>query len=176
MSGLLFFVICFLQPICLPCPEVVPYIFGSKFLNPICCFLLGYFGTILGILCMYLLSKHLCGGRKSNAPKEKKMSFYLKYLRKHEIIVTGLLFIIPVVPDEIICVGAGAVGISGKTFFIIAAVSKLVTVSAFAFSAVFADIIGIDKDMIVILELILLFSAAYVIRRNGTREDVLVTR
>jgi hypothetical protein len=42
---------------------------------------------------------------------EKKLSFYLKYLRKHEIIVTGLLFIIPVVADEIFYVGAGAVGI-----------------------------------------------------------------
>ncbi|MGM0803800.1 MAG: hypothetical protein ACQET8_03620 [Bacillota bacterium] len=52
------------------------------------------------------------------------------------IITRRLIIIIPVLPDEIICIGAGLSGVRFKRFLPIATISKLFTTTTFAYSAI----------------------------------------
>lgn len=44
-----YFILCVLQPICLPIPEMVTVLWGSVEIGPIKSFILGVVGAILGI-------------------------------------------------------------------------------------------------------------------------------
>ena len=57
MKYLIFFLLCFIQPICLPVPELTTYLYGQKTIGEIPAFIIGLIGVMLGIITMYLVSK-----------------------------------------------------------------------------------------------------------------------
>lgn len=123
----LFFFICFLQPIALPVPEPVTIMAGSAVLGPLNAFILSYFGTVLGIITMFFLAR--LGGERLKAQKghSKGLDRYDHYLDKYGTWVLAVLLIFPVLPDEIICLGAGFSGMKARRFIPLILVSKLVT-------------------------------------------------
>jgi len=123
----LFFLICFLQPILLPVPEPVTIMAGSAVLGPFNAFIISYLGTVLGIITMYLLAK--MGGDRLKAMKghAKGLDRYDRYLDRYGPWVIAVLLIFPVLPDEIICLGAGFSGLNSRRFIPLVLVSKLVT-------------------------------------------------
>ena len=61
--------------------------------------------------------------------------FLLLYtIKKNETLVILMLFILPILPDEVICVGAGLAGIDAYKFIGIAALSKLITSFSLSYS------------------------------------------
>ena len=122
-----FFLICFFQPILLPVPEPVTILAGSAILGPAAAFVTSYLGTFLGIVVMYGVARY--GGnfireKKSNS---KALERYYHYVDKFGIWVLLVLLIFPLLPDEVICLGAGFSQIPAKKFVPIVAVSKLVS-------------------------------------------------
>jgi uncharacterized membrane protein YdjX (TVP38/TMEM64 family) len=123
----LFFLICFLQPIALPVPEPVTVMAGSAVLGSFNAFVISYLGTVLGIITMYLLAK--MGGDRLKAMKghSKGLERYNHYLDRYGHWVIAVLLIFPVLPDEIICLGAGFSGMLARRFIPLVLASKLVT-------------------------------------------------
>ncbi|MFD9625889.1 TVP38/TMEM64 family protein [Peribacillus muralis] len=144
MGKLLFFLICFLQPIVLPLPEVVTVSAGSAVFGPFTAAYLSFFGTISGIAVMYLIAR--IGGQKLALKfvKEKHLISYQMYVKKNETAILFLLFIIPVLPDEIICLGAGIGGVSFRRFFLIASLSKLMTATTLSYSVELAKSLSLS--------------------------------
>jgi uncharacterized membrane protein YdjX (TVP38/TMEM64 family) len=134
LGKLLFLLICFLQPIILPLPEAVTIPAGSAVFGSFTAAYLSFFGTISGIAVMFLIARH--GGQKLvlKLVKEKHLRSYQQYVEKNETAILFLLFIIPVLPDEIICLGAGIGGVSFSRFLLIASLSKLMTASTLSYS------------------------------------------
>jgi uncharacterized membrane protein YdjX (TVP38/TMEM64 family) len=134
LGKLLFLLICFLQPIVLPLPEAVTIPAGSAVFGSFTAAYLSFFGTISGIAVMFLIARH--GGQKLvlKLVKEKHLRSYQQYVEKNETAILFLLFIIPVLPDEIICLGAGIGGVSFSRFLLIASLSKLMTASSLSYS------------------------------------------
>lgn len=128
-----FFLICFLQPILLPVPEPVTILAGSAILGAPAAFATSYLGTVLGILLMYALCRH--GGKfiREKKSNSKALERYYHYVDKYGVWVLLLLLIFPVLPDEVICLGAGISQIPAKKFVPIVAVSKLASSFALAF-------------------------------------------
>ncbi|WP_068606033.1 TVP38/TMEM64 family protein [Paenibacillus swuensis] len=123
----IYFLLCVAQPIILPLPELVTVVAASTVFGPLPAFIIGFIGTYIGILIMFTAAR--IGGLKliHKLIELKKLERYHRYVAKNELLIMTLLFIIPVLPDEIICVGAGVSGVSPKRFMAVAAVSKLVT-------------------------------------------------
>lgn len=123
----LFFFICFLQPIILPVPEPVTVMAGSAVLGPFNAFVISYLGTVLGIFTMFLLAKK--GGDRLKAMKghSKGLKRYDHYIDRYGPWVIAILLIFPVLPDEIICLGAGFSGLKSQRFIPLVLASKLVT-------------------------------------------------
>jgi len=156
----LFLLVCFLQPIIIPTPEAVTILAGSELLGASWAFVLGVVGTLLGIYTLYEITSKK--GRKFilRFVKQSKIERYNDFVGKHSILITGLLFIIPVLPDEIICVGAGLASIQKGIFMTIAFFSKIVSISMMAYAEVFAETFQISKWEIIVIELIILFAIA----------------
>ncbi|MEK4536330.1 VTT domain-containing protein [Peribacillus sp. FSL K6-1552] len=134
LGKLLFLLICFLQPIILPLPEAVTIPAGSAVFGSFTAAYLGFFGTIAGIAVMFLIAR--IGGQKLalKLVKEKHLQTYQNYVEKNETAILFLLFIIPILPDEIICLGSGIGGVSFCRFILIASLSKLMTALALSYS------------------------------------------
>lgn len=54
---IIYFLVCFLQPIILPFPEPVTIMGGSTILGPFKGATIGFLGTVLGIITMFFISK-----------------------------------------------------------------------------------------------------------------------
>jgi len=123
----LFMAICFLQPIMLPLPEPVTVLAGSTVLGSRWAFIGSYIGTTLGICTMFAVTKY--GGERLWHKKvnSKALAKYDHYVNKYGQWVLGALLIFPVLPDEIICLGAGVSRMPYQKFLPIVIVAKLVT-------------------------------------------------
>lgn len=139
VAALVFFLICFLQPILLPIPEAATVTAGSAILGALPAACISFAGTISGIIVMYFIAR--VGGRKlvRKFVKDKHIQKYERYVSKNETFILLILFIIPILPDEIICVGAGLGGVSFKKFVVVAGISKILTSFSLAYSLDFAQ-------------------------------------
>jgi uncharacterized membrane protein YdjX (TVP38/TMEM64 family) len=135
----IFFFISFAQPILLPIPEAVTIPGASAVFGPAVAAAIAFPGTLLGISVMFFAARF--GGRKLIFMfiKEEQLEKYQQYVTKNESLIMFLLFIIPILPDEIICVGAGIGQVSPKRFLTIAALSKFFTATLLAYSILLAE-------------------------------------
>lgn len=135
----IFFFISFAQPILLPIPEAVTIPGASAVFGPALAAAIAFIGTLLGITAMFFAARY--GGRKfiSKFIKEEQLEKYQQYVAKNETMIMFLLFIIPILPDEIICVGAGIGQVSPKRFLLISSISKFLTATLLAYSVGLAE-------------------------------------
>ncbi|MFE8699717.1 TVP38/TMEM64 family protein [Cytobacillus sp. FJAT-54145] len=172
-AKLLFIIICFAQPIVLPIPEAITVGAASTVFGSFQAACLAFAGTFSGILVMYFLARY--GGTKivSKMIKMRHLEQYQNYVRRNETFIMGILFIIPILPDEIICVGAGISGISIKRFVLIAALSKLFTSFALAYSVELANLFQLsNSQFIAYLTAIItvIFLTTYFIKKAGAKK------
>ncbi|WP_261129863.1 TVP38/TMEM64 family protein [Bacillus sp. Marseille-Q3570] len=149
-AKLIFFLICLVQPIVLPIPEAVTIGAGSAVFGLFSAAILGFLGTIIGLIAMFSIVRY--GGQKviSKLVKEKHLDKYRAYVGKNETAILVLLFIIPILPDEIICVGAAIGAVSFKKFFVIASIAKFFTSSLLAYSVHLAQLLPLTGPQLVL--------------------------
>ena len=126
--------ICFLQPIILPLPEPVTIMGGSTILGPLKGATIGFSGTILGIIVMFFIAKFARRSIINKIVDDEKLDKFNIYIQKNETLIILMLFILPILPDEVICIGAGLAKMNSYKFIGIAAISKLVTSISLAYS------------------------------------------
>lgn len=136
----IFFFISFAQPILLPIPEAVTVPGASAVFGPAAAAAISFLGTFLGISAMFFATRY--GGTKyiTKLIKEEQLEKYQHYASKNETLIMFALFIIPILPDEIICVGAGLGTMSPRKFLLIASLSKFITATLLAYSVQLAAI------------------------------------
>ena len=131
---IIYFMICFLQPIILPLPEPVTIMGGSTILGPLKGATIGFSGTILGIIVMFFIAKFARRSIINKIVDDEKLDKFNIYIQKNETLIILMLFILPILPDEVICIGAGLAKMNSYKFIGIAAISKLVTSISLAYS------------------------------------------
>jgi uncharacterized membrane protein YdjX (TVP38/TMEM64 family) len=117
---------------------------------------------------MFLIAK--IGGQKlvSKLVKEKRFKKYQEYVGKNETAILVLMFIIPILPDEIICVGAGISGGSFKRFLIVASISKFIASSLLAYSVHLAKSLSLTSSQLVLACSVMIgivFAASLIMKR-----------
>lgn len=147
----IFFLICFAQPIFLPIPEAVTLVVGSAFLGGFQTFILSWISAVLGIMTMFFITKYVGEKFILKYINQKHLEKYRAYVNKNETFILLLLFIIPVLPDEIICIGSGLSGIRAHRFFLIAVISKFLTSFTFAYSLPLAKISGLSASQLLLI-------------------------
>lgn len=156
----IYFIVSFLQPIILPLPEPVTIIAGSSVLGMFNGAFFGFLGTLLGIITMYFFVR-VTGTKFIN---NQYIERFNKYIKRNELIVVLFLFILPILPDEAICIGAGLTKINPYKFISIATIAKLLT--SFSLSYSFSIIKPNIMACIIILILILLMRKMFNFIKN----------
>jgi uncharacterized membrane protein YdjX (TVP38/TMEM64 family) len=176
MIAFIFFTICFLQPILLPFPEAATVGAGTAVLGSLPAAIISFVGTLSGIIIAYFIAK--IGGQKliRRLVKEHHIKQYERYVSRNEISILLILFVIPILPDEIICFGAGISGVSFKKFLSIACVAKLITSFSLAYSVDFAQSLALTNTQLSFLVIVILgivmvisiISKKMLLKRNNT--------
>lgn len=159
--GLIYFLITFIQPILLFTPEMVTITGGSLALGSLRAFIIGYLGILSGTVTMYFIGRYahqIIEKRLGNESLDK----YTRLVEKNGDIIIGLLFILPILPDNIICAGAGVSKVSFKNFFFIAAVAKLITTFVYAYSTELANILPVTELQLFVGKLVVITSVALI--------------
>ena len=170
-TKLLYFICCIFQPICLPVPEMATVLWGSYTIGSKASFTLGVLGTIIGIAIMYSISNKCSQKIIVRFHCEKKVGKFQHYVERYKVMIIGFFFIVPVLPDEIICIGAPLVGIGKGTFLALGFISKCVSVGMAAFTKEIASVCSLSSMDIIMCELIILFVFAYIFKRKNQRMD-----
>ncbi|MCA1055988.1 VTT domain-containing protein [Rossellomorea aquimaris] len=155
-AKIIYLLICFFQPILLPIPEAVTVPAGSAVFGVQSTIYLSFLGTTAGIIVMFLIAR--TGGQKLalKLVKEKLLMNYQAYTKKNESITLFLLFILPILPDEIICAGAGIGRVSVKKFLLISSLSKMATSTLLAYSIPAAEALSLSSSQFVLAVSLLL--------------------
>lgn len=149
----LYFILCILQPICLPVPELVTIVWGSNTVGDVYAFIFGVIGTVLGIVIMYFSSRKASDWIVQKFHYKDGLEAFKSYVSHFQIYIIGLLFVVPILPDEIICIGVCIIGISFSKFITIAIFAKITSIGMIAFSEQIGSVFCLDKWQIIMVEL-----------------------
>lgn len=144
----IYFLVCFLQPIMLPIPEPVTIMAGSSAFGSFNGAVIGACGTIMGIITMFALSRYVSEKLINRFIDNKKIEEFNRYIKRNETIVILALFIFPILPDEVICIGSGLTKINIYKFIGISVIGKLITSFSLSYSL---EIIKVDYNMTAII-------------------------
>lgn len=170
METLIFFILCILQPICLPVPEATTILTGTISLGANKAFLIGMTGIMIGIIFMYQITHFLSKKFLRKFKQSPNFKSYQKYMSKYPILTTGLLFAIPVIPDEIICIGSALGNIKLSIILPVAFFSKMISIGMITYSQKIADILILKQWQVIILEITIMALASFIYQKINNRK------
>lgn len=165
MKYFIFFILCVLQPICLPVPEATTILSGSVTIGADETFIIGMIGIMLGIIIMYKVSFFLREKYLTNIKKSSKYKTYQRLVSSNPFLTTGILFAIPILPDEIVCVGSALAGVSLRFLLPIAIFSKAISIGMITYSSDIANALSLNQWQIIAIEVVLMLVFALIYSR-----------
>lgn len=155
-----YFLVCVLLPICIPVPEAAVILWGTRQIGSLGAFFFGVTGSVLGLVIMYSLSS-LIANRISKGKKERRQLAWLKQLTvRYRVWILGVLLIVPLVSDEVLCVGSAFLQISLPQFLKIGIIAKIISIGMIAFSGFLGDLCGLRRWQMITVELLFMFLAS----------------
>lgn len=150
---ILYLFACILRPICLPLPEASIVLFGGLYCDSMTTFLLGVLGSVIGFSIMYVLAKRFMEFFLKKEHIRKNLVNFQSYIKNYRFFLTGVLFVVPVFPDMIICIGAATFNLEYPLFLITAICSKAISIGLIAFSATLGNYLSISKYLVILIEI-----------------------
>lgn len=129
----IYFILSFFTPYIVIISEPLTVVTGNTVFNPFWGFTLGYLGNILGIFSLFMIFRKKGSKYIKRLIKEKDLEKYRKFVSRNEGVYLMVLFIFPILPDGVICGGAGLSDIKWKKFLAVAGISKVFTVLTYTF-------------------------------------------
>ena len=108
---------------------------------------------------VYLSSLTAC--RIFKGKKERQQALWLHRLTKqHRCKALGILLIVPLVSDEVLCAGSALLKIPLFQFLKIGIIAKIISVGMISFSGSFGVLCGLEHWQIIAAELLMMFLAS----------------
>lgn len=127
-------------------------------------FFLGVIGSVLGLMIMYSLSS-LVAHRISKGRKEERQLAWLTQLTgRYRVWILGVLLIVPLVSDEVLCAGSAFLKIPLFQFLKIGIIAKVISIGMIAFSGFLGDLCGLGRWQMIAAELLFMFLASAVLQ------------
>ena len=159
-----YFFVCVLLPICVPVPETAVILWGTRQIGSLGAFFFGVTGSVLGLMIMYSLSS-MIAHRISKGRKEKRQLAWLKQLTgQYRVCILGVLLIVPLVSDEVLCAASAFLKIPLPQFLKIGIIAKIISIGMIAFSGFLGGLCGLKRWHIIAVELLFMFLASVVLQ------------
>lgn len=159
-----YFLACVLLPICVPVPETAVVLWGTRQIGSLGAFFFGVTGSVLGLMFMYSLSSliahHILKGRK----ERRQLAWFMQLTGRYRVWILGVLLIVPIVSDEVLCAGSAFLKISLPQFLKIGIIAKVISIGMIAFSGFLGDLCGLRRWQMIAVELLFMFLASAVLQ------------
>lgn len=114
---------------------------------------------------MYKISFFLGEKYLTKFKNTSKYKTYQKLIASNPFLTTGILFAIPILPDEIVCIGSAIAGVSLKFLLPIALFSKAISIGMITYSAEIATMFSLKQWQIIVIEIVLMLLFALIYSR-----------
>lgn len=168
----IYFLLSFLTPYIVVISEPLTIMSGNAVFDPFYGFTIGYFGTILGIFSLFMLFRKKGDKYISRFIKEKDLLRYKTFVAKNETLILLGLFIFPILPDGVICGGAGLSNIKWKKFLLISAISKGFTVASYTLLVGWLETIQIPLEIWGLFGIIALLIVVVKVYKHRKKEPI----
>ena len=128
MGGVIFVIIQIAQVVFLPIPAVALIIVGIVVYGPIWTAILCSIGVLVGSYLSFMVGKTFGYKFVSWMLGEDKVNKYSNILRNNGKIILTLVFLFPMLPDDLFCMIAGISPMTFKEFFAIATLVRPITI------------------------------------------------
>ena len=91
-------------------------------------------------------------------------------MSKYPILTTGLLFAIPVIPDEIICIGSALGNIKLSVMLPIAFFSKIISIGMITYSKAIVDIFVLKQWEVIVIEILIMFIVSMIYQKTNDKD------
>lgn len=132
-APLAFFLLQFVQVIIAPIPGGLTTVVGGMLFGFVYGFLISISAVILGSLFAFLLGRWFGRPLVERIAGKEIVEKYLTTVSLRQRVILFLMFLLPLFPDDLLCMVAGLSAISFKTFFFIVLFSRPVGFAIFAF-------------------------------------------
>ncbi len=173
-----YFLVNVIQPLFMPTPEAVTTMAGSTIFGPWPAFLIGYTGTMTGITLMTFIASYFKDALIDRVVSMKHVERFRKAAGRHHASIVLALFILPVMPDEAVILGAVLAGYGKAAIIGSACIAKIVTQGIYSFTPVFG-VLGADiasefaiVQWILVLLYLLARSVIGAVKRQRARNSV----
>jgi uncharacterized membrane protein YdjX (TVP38/TMEM64 family) len=101
----------------------------------------------------------------------KSIKAFQEVVELYNIKIIGMLFIIPVFPDFIICIGASLMKINLPLFLLIAIISKSISIGMIEYSELIGDVFQVNRWQIIIVELFIVNIISYLFKLHKRSKE-----
>ena len=119
---------------------------------------------------MYEIACRFMGHMSQKKGFSEKITQFQQYIRDYRFLMIGILFIIPVMPDEIICAGAAVTGIKRSQLLSVAVCGKAVSIGMVVWGREIGQIFALNQYEVMGIEIVLLLLAAKLFQKRHPYE------
>lgn len=153
----IYFLLCVFLPVCIPVPEAAVVLWGSEKIGSLGAFLLGVAGSVLGLAIMHRLSSLIADRILKNKKSKRQLAWLQQLTGRYRCWILGVLLIVPVVSDEVLCIGSALLQISLSQFLKIGIIAKIISVGMVTFSGSLSVLWALERWQVIAVELLLMF-------------------
>ncbi len=126
----LYILLQFLQVVILPIPSVVSTVAGVALFGPFRAMIYSLIGILVGSLIAFLIGRKLGYSAVAWLVGEDALKKWQKKLKGKDNLFLTLMFVLPIFPDDLLCLIAGLSSMSTKYFVIVITFSRILGISA----------------------------------------------
>lgn len=124
-----YFGIMLLQVLFIPIPAVITIMAGGLLFGPTTAFLICTTGILIGSIMAFIIGRTLGKKVLKWIDREEVANKYLAILEKRGGVVLFLMFLLPLFPDDLLCVIAGLSNIKPREFILVSLVARTIGVA-----------------------------------------------
>ena len=128
-----YFSIALLQVLVIPLPAIITILAGSILFGPATAFLICTTGILTGSIIAFMIGRTLGKKVLKWIDKESLADKYLDILQRKGGIVLFLMFLLPLFPDDLLCIVAGMSNMKLKSFALVSFISRTIGVAFITF-------------------------------------------
>lgn len=156
----MYVLLCICLPICIPVPESAVVLWGTEQVGSLGAFLLGVMGSVLGLAIMHTLSSKMAHRILKRKKERRQLEWMRQLTGRYRSWVLGMLLIVPLISDEVLCVGSALFKIPLSQFLKIGIMAKIISIGMIAFSGSLGVLCNLEQWQIIVAELLLMFLAS----------------
>lgn len=99
-------------------------------------------------------------GRKES----RQLAWFMQLTGRYRVWILGVLLIVPLVSDEVLCAGSAFLKIPLPQFLKIGIIAKVISIGMIAFSGFLGDLCGLRRWQMIAVELLFMFLASAVLQ------------